>query len=283
MDELNVLNAISTSIWNSDRLATAGIETVDVSVHRMVGASRIDMVWLFKYSEELVECMCELKLGASSIASPDIAQLGEMFQVADKPNALRFLLTTASVDAETSDLAKASGIHVIEPIDISEEDWEGKIRSVRIQMNYVVPKYEGFRFNHNREQAKELLSKTSEEKRSLSFSFSSDDLYFKDGNGRKIRNLASVFEQYGPAKDEGTRHVKHEFTDPTFIDTDLGPLRIDSVEFDVVTNIVKHPIVVDAARNVGFKLGYAFVKYVVDNVSRLLSINQKSGLDTGAQ
>lgn len=255
------IDAIKKVLENDNRLKSLNIDTVDMS-QSFTRPNDADVIWNINENGKIKTVIIEAKDTSSRLDTDTILSFINMVNSKESANKSALLVTTSGLTQQAQNLADQYNIMVVKVTDPESNDWNGRIREIRINMHMVIPKFKNFGFNFNKEQVTELLHKNNRDSFSFSLSGPADEILFSDHDNQLI-SLQEILNSYS-TNEPVSDHIIHKFEKTVYLPTEIGNVTIDSMEFDREISIIEHPMVVDGAKDMGFAIGFSIVKKIIE-------------------
>lgn len=255
------LDAVKKVLENDNRLKSLNISTVDISPS-FAKASAADIIWNIRENGQGKTVLIEIKDTTSRLGTDAVLSFANVVKSNESNYKSALLVTTSDLTQQAQSVADQYNIMVVKVSDPETSDWNGRIREIRINMHMVIPKFNNFGFNFNKEQVTELLEKNNRDSFSFSLSGPADEILFHDSEDQSL-SLQDVLNSYS-ANEPVSDHIIHKFEKTVCLPTEIGNVAIDSMEFDREISIIEHPMVVDGSKDLGFAIGFSIVKRIAE-------------------
>lgn len=260
------LSTLVKLLENDTRLGKMGITTINLLQENNSMGYPSNINWIINYKGRKITLVIEVKIESPMIVKQDILKLENTLSQIKEENKNGILVYSNVISKEALNYASKKNIILVRTRPNSEEDWDGRIREININMQVIVPSTMNYKFNIDKEKAKELLKKANKENFMFNFSGLSNELNFFDDSGKSI-TLQDIIKKHEDdiTKDKGSQlsHIIHEFNQVTYFNTDIGDLQINSLEFDIKMEHISHPIIIDGNKDIGFTMGFSIVKELI--------------------
>ena len=158
--------------------------------------------------------------------------------------------------------ADANGILLYELREPTEKDWEGRTKSIVIELNFICPESSDIKIVPDNEWIIEERQKREipdDESIPIHISGSWDEIVIYDENDKKIATIQDIIEPFFPPGFEEIlpTQKKHIFSDPAFIHTwiDRFPkIKIEAIKATISTSKTVEEVRFNAEDIVGFIL-----------------------------
>ncbi|UUZ84040.1 restriction endonuclease [Paenibacillus sp. P26] len=221
---------------------------------------QIDVYWEFEVGGIKYTTIVQAKDWTSDVPQGEMLKFKAIID--DLPNQPRgIFITKKGYQSGAIDVAKANGIILYQLREPNEEDWEGKIKTVRITMHILSSRNTEFNVIPDLEWvANEKKNKgLGEQSFKIRFNGKSNEMILYDTDNKPVCSLQEVIQSMFPRPISvmSPQKIIKTFEEPRFIKTDLDLLpilKLSGVEsvFSVVESVEE--IVFDADTIVGFIL-----------------------------
>ena len=235
-----------------------GVKTIDVKHNvKLVGKSgqehQIDVYWEYEYAGVKHKVAIECKNYNRAVP---IGKVRDFYGVlSDLNNVAGIMVTKIGYQDGAKKYADTYGIDLKELRSPNEQDWEGRVKTIVLQMTMVLPKIKQCipLLDTDWIKANIEFSKEGPKNYQLQLQGMSDELIVYDENGRPITNFHELDSKLPCLDQEVTEDLEHIYTfDNGYMDFDpLGRLKINGVKYvyDVIRQEMS-PITIDAQRMV---------------------------------
>ena len=235
-----------------------GVKTIDVKHNvKLVGKSgqghQIDVYWEYEYVGIKHKVAIECKNYNSVVP---IGKVRDFYGVlSDLNNVAGIMVTKIGYQDGAKKYADTYGIDLKELRSPNEQDWEGRVKTIVLQMTMVLPKIKQCipLLDTDWIKANIEFSKEGPKNYQLQLQGMSDELIVYDENGRPITNFHELDSKLPCLDQEVTEDIEHIYTfDNGYMDFNpLGRLKINGVKYvyDVIRQEMS-PITIDAQRMV---------------------------------
>lgn len=259
-----MIDAIRKVLENDSRLIDKGINTKNIFISNQNIES--DLLWIVDDNGVTKHLIIEVKPNKSIIDVHDLVQLtASLSQIKDSErNAI--LVYSHDITKTAMQYAQKNNLIVLKAQQITDADWDGKIKQINVNMKMVLPSFSNYKFNFNVEKALEMLEQSGKPELRFNFSGLADQLNFLTNDHETI-SLQSILEHYHqqvtPDDYDTMKHITHVFEKTVMLESEIGNLEVNSIEFDMKVDVVSHPIAVDGTKNLGFAFGFTIVKAII--------------------
>ncbi len=235
-----------------------GVKTIDVKHNvKLVGKSgqehQIDVYWEYEYAGVKHKVAIECKNYNRAVP---IGKVRDFYGVlSDLNNVAGIMVTKIGYQDGAKKYADTYGIDLKELRSPNEQDWEGRVKTIVLQMTMVLPKIKQCipLLDTDWIKANIEFSKEGPKNYQLQLQGMSDELIVYDENGRPITNFHELDSKLPCLDQEVTEDIEHIYTfDNGYMDFNpLGRLKINGVKYvyDVIRQEMS-PITIDAQRMV---------------------------------
>ena len=248
---------IFEQIVNQDVVETVKVEH-DVILPGLRTSHQIDVYWKFRVGGIEYESVVQAKDWASTVDQGELIKFKGVLD--DLPNQPRgIFVTRTGYQSGAREFAEASGILLYELREPTEQDFEGWLRTITINIKYFVPQATEI------ELAQDTKWNTEEMAR-LGLDLSNPPSMLLDGdspvrgeNGDSLGTLNEIIQSHYPTemKAAAPQKVSHAFKQSAFIETGdpaFPRVKVSGVSFIVTVHEGDEQIVLRADDVVGFIL-----------------------------
>jgi hypothetical protein len=197
---------------------------------------QIDVYWQLEVAGVIHKVAVECKNYSSSITLEKVRNFHAVLQ--DIGNTYGIMVTKTGFQKGVIDYAKHHGIDLKLLRNPIEEDWDGRVKKIQVNLNIVLPKIKDRRFNFDEEWINANIEK-DKLKDGCSISGMADEIWIFEKNGERYKNLHEI-EQSVPQNWKTEFDLEHtvEFDDKYIETVPLGKIKIKGISFkyDVLTS-----------------------------------------------
>jgi len=218
----------------------------------------IDVYWEFLVGTIKYTTVIQAKDWAQRVPQGEILKLKAILE--DVPGQPRgVFVTKTGYQSGAVDVAKANGIILYELREPTEEDWEGKIQKITINLTGYMPNART-EVIPDEDWIKAELAKLGEDKISFSLDKMEDELFFKHNDGSVWKSLHDIKQEeiakIGMQEIHG-KQVDIHFPDEKYIDTGnskMPRIKIKCLHMVISVGVFEHAIEIDGSNVVGYIL-----------------------------
>lgn len=219
------------ALVNQDAVRNVTVEHNVTLVGRSGATHQIDVFWEFELAGTRYRTCVECKAYSSSVKKTQIAAFATILQ--DIGNATGIFVTTEGYQSGAQKLAEDRHIRliVLNPV----------IRAVGMEMQLLWPEYTNVDIRLDHEACKPILQAAGRTSFSYSRQGSGDSIVFVDASGDRRCTLNEFVR--GRSTTDG--HHSASLTG-YFFDSEIGPLPLHSIQYDLTTHEIRESILVEA-------------------------------------
>lgn len=277
-NQSSIIDAVRSILESDQRFHTQGLALTEITNGMRVGPFYADLGFRLIRGNKSIQCYLEIT--EENAASSHLEARIEAYRQQLDRDALIIVL------GAVVDLGE-EGCRVLS-IPISEEtdaDWDGRIRKITVDLKVYSPHYSDFSFKIDREDLDRLSKIQGLKDKSFTIGGRTDEIFFIGEDQTKLGTMYDILSSLSLPYDEkeATRkkpkHIIHKFDQVAFVDTDIGPVKIDSIEFDLRYSVLNNPIVVDSYKIAGFKYGFSLVRGIIENAKFIFNEMTYGGVE----
>lgn len=241
-------------ILNQDGVKTINVQH-DITLDGKTATHQIDVYWEFEAAGIVYKTIVQAKDWARPVDQGELLKFKAVLDdLPDQPRGI--FVSRSGYQSGAIEFAKNQGIPLYELRKPTDEDWKGRIRTIRIQMNIIIPStkvelvadHEWLRQEINRLQlAPNEIPSISNEKNIHEDSLGSflvyDDLS-KSSDVKEILHDLCRIDYNESTQVEGSQIEKcHHFSDQVFLKTDNSKLPLIKIQ-SIKVHIIFHKTIV---------------------------------------
>jgi hypothetical protein len=236
---------IFNQIVNQNSVETINVKR-DVTLQGIVSSHQIDVYWEFKYADIMYHTIIQCKDWNSPVKQEHLFTLNQVLQ--DLPYQPRGIVVTKTGYQEGAlEFAKAHGIELFELREFTEEDAEGRIQTIIINIIAFIPHSNIVGFEHDIVWNNNYL-KDHGIKGEIGFNIigNTKNTFTLNEKGERIESLKSLVDKLFPQGFDELPKTRKEivFSEPTFLstNTELMPMiKINKILVDISVGKIELP------------------------------------------
>ncbi|ALO14466.1 Restriction endonuclease [Salinivirga cyanobacteriivorans] len=206
---------------------------------------QIDVYWEYQIAGITHKVAIECKNYNSNVS---VAKVRDFYGVlSDIGNINGIMVSKKGFQKGAKEFAEHYGINLRELREPNDKDWKGRIKTIQVNMNIVMPQVKERKFHIDEEWVKKNIELPEKVDFSYQLSGMADEIWIVDGNGKKLKNMHQLDNElpHNWEKEENVRHF-YEFDDGYIEIEQYGKIKLNSIEYlyDVHAGEPK-PIIID--------------------------------------
>src|SRR6185369_5870004 len=218
-----MIDAIRKVLENDNRLINKGIITKNVITSSP--SLNYDLLWIADDNGITKYIMIEVKPNKAVIDVNDLAQLSSKLSQVSATGRNAILVFSHEISESAMQYAQNNNLIVLKAQQITDADWDGRIKQINVNMKMILPSFSNYKFNFNIEKALKKLEESGKPELRFNFSGLADQLNFvtKDHVAISLQSiLESYHRQVTPDDYDTLKHITHSFDIPVILATEIG-------------------------------------------------------------
>lgn len=210
---------------------------------------QIDVYWEYQMAGIVHKVAIECKNYNSNVS---VAKVRDFFGVlSDIGNINGIMVSKKGFQKGAKEFAKHYGINLRELREPEDKDWKGRIKTIQININMVVPHIKSRKFNIDEEWVKENVDLPENGDFSYQLSGMADEIWVVDKDGNRLKNLHQL-DSGLPQNWEAETDIIHKYEfENGFLEIEkYGKIKLKNIEYlyDVQTGEPK-PLIIDGSES----------------------------------
>jgi len=206
---------------------------------------QIDIYWEYQIAGIIHKVAIECKNYDSNVS---VAKVRDFFGVLTDIGTVNGIMVSKNgFQKGAKEFAEYYGINLRELREPIDKDWNGRIKTIQINMNIVTTRVKSRKFNIDEKWVKENIELSNNGDYPYEISGMANDIWITDGNGNRIKNIYQLDNDL-PRNWEYEENIQHiyKFEDGYLEVEKYGKIKLISIEYvyDVIKGELK-PIVID--------------------------------------
>jgi hypothetical protein len=249
---------IFDQIVNQDSVTTVKIEH-DVVLEGKTTSHQIDVFWEFKSGGITYKTVVQAKDWNSTVDQGELLKFNQV--LADLPGQPRgVFVTRTGYQSGAKEFADAHGIMLYELREPSEEDMEGWLRRIRLDLITLAFETKSLRVVADQDWIDQEKSRLQlSQSIPIHIEGHDDEIMVYNDDGSLVGSFADITATYYDNIDDELppKQITHEFEEPVFLHTDVPQfprMKLSRLEFTIAAHKHTTELVLDAEDIVGFIL-----------------------------
>jgi restriction endonuclease len=227
-----------------DNGATINVQH-NVEIQGKAFKHQIDVYWEYQIAGIIHKVAIECKNYDSNVS---VAKIRDFYGVlSDIGNVNGIMVSKNGFQKGAKEFAEYYGINLRELREPTDQDWKGRLKTIQINMNIVMPQVKSRKFNIDEKWVKENIELPKSGDFSYKISGMANEIWIVDGNGNQIKNMYQLDNElpHNWEKEEDIQHT-YKFEDGYLVVEKYGKIKLNSIEYvyDVLKGEQK-PLIID--------------------------------------
>lgn len=221
----------------------------DVEIQGKAFKHQIDVYWEYQVAGIIHKVAIECKNYNSNVS---VAKVRDFFGVlSDIGNTNGIMVSKKGFQKGAKEFAEHYGINLRELREPTDADWKGRIKTIQINLNMVIPKVMERKFNIDEAWVKKNIELPENGDFSYQLSGMADEIWVVDSKGQQLKNMHQLDNEL-PHDWKSAKGLKHlyEFDDGYLEIEKYGKIKLNSIEYSYdVHSGEPRPIIIDGTES----------------------------------